>query len=263
MRRLLLLAALAPLPAAAEIRSAEECAAAVAADPAMAREEAALWARTGGGVAARLCEADALAALGAHGSAALLLTRVAESPNRAMPAPLRAVVFEDAAGQWLTAGRSDLAAEALDRADGITEPDARRLLLRARAAAAEADWPAAKAALDRAVAADPQDPLAHALLAAALRRLGDTGAAAAEAEASASRPRPARGAVRGRRRGRRDRRHRRARRLWLRLIAVDPDGGLADAARADCSGSTDAAAARSAARSWAILSIGNSSQSFI
>ena len=51
MRRLLLLAALAPLPAAAEIRSAEECAAAVAADPAMAREEAALWARTGGGVA--------------------------------------------------------------------------------------------------------------------------------------------------------------------------------------------------------------------
>ena len=101
MRRLLLLAALAPLPAAAEIRSAEDCAAAVAADPATAREEAALWARTGGGVPARLCEADALAALGAHGSAALLLTRVAESRNRAMPAPLRAVVFEDAAGVWI------------------------------------------------------------------------------------------------------------------------------------------------------------------
>jgi tetratricopeptide (TPR) repeat protein len=233
MRRLLLLAALAPLPAVAEIRSAEGCAAAVAADPAMAREEAALWARTGGGVAARLCEADALAALGAHGSAALLLTRVAESPNRAMPAPLRAVVFEDAAGQWLTAGRSDLAAEALDRADGITEPDARRLLLRARAAAAETDWPAAKAALDRAVAADPQDPLAHALLAAALRRLGDTEAAGAAAD-TALRLAPdlpealfeagAAAAETGDAAG--------ARRLWLRLIAVDPDGGLADAARA-------------------------------
>ena len=90
MRRLLILVlALAPLPAAAEIRSADACAAAVAADPAAAREEAALWARTGGGVPARLCEAEALAALGAHATAALILTRLAENPNRAMAADLQ------------------------------------------------------------------------------------------------------------------------------------------------------------------------------
>jgi tetratricopeptide (TPR) repeat protein len=150
-----------------------------------------------------------------------------------MPASVRAVIFEDAAGQWLAAGRPDLAAQAIDRADRIAEPAARRLLLRSRAAAAEADWPAAKAALDRAVAADPQDPLAHALLAAALRRLGDPEAAAAEAD-TALRLAPdlpealfeagAAAAEAGDAAS--------ARRFWLRLIAVDPDAGLADAARA-------------------------------
>jgi len=231
--RLLLLLVLAPLPAAAEIASPEACTAAVAADPAVAREEAALWARTGGGVPASLCEADALAALGAHGSAALLLTRIAESPNRAMPAELRAIVFGDAAGQWLAAGRPDLAVSAVDRADRITEPDAHRLVLRARAEAAEADWQGAQEALGRAVAADPQDPLAHALLAATLRHLGDPGAATAEADA-ALRLAPdmpealfeagAAAAETGD--------AARARRLWQRLIALDPDGGLADEARA-------------------------------
>ena len=65
--RPLVLAALLAAPGArAEIRSADECAAAVAADPAAAREDAAVWLRMGGGVPARLCEASALAALGAH-----------------------------------------------------------------------------------------------------------------------------------------------------------------------------------------------------
>ena len=232
MHRLLLLAALAPLPAAAEIRSAEACAAAVAADPAAAREEAAIWARTGGGVPARLCEADALAALGAHGNAAVLLTRLAENPNRAMSTGLRAVVLGDAAGQWLAAGRPDLAAASLDRADGISEPDGPRLILRARIDAAEADWPAARVALERAIAIDPADPLAHALLAATLRHLGEPEAASSEAEAAlrlapdlpealfeAAAAAAETGDVG------------RAGRLWQQLIALDPNGSLADAAR--------------------------------
>jgi tetratricopeptide (TPR) repeat protein len=182
MRWLLLILALAPAAVRAEIASPEDCAAAVAADPARAREDAALWERTGGGVPARLCEADALAALGAHATAALLLTRLAENPNRAIGAELRAVILGDGAGQWLAADKPDLARAALDQADRIAPPDVDRLILRARADAAEADWPAARATLGGAVAAAPNDALAHALLAAALRHLGDPAAALAEAE---------------------------------------------------------------------------------
>ena len=147
--RWLLLLAFVPVQAAAEIGSAEACKTAVAADPVAAREDAAAWARTGGGIPARLCEAEALAALGAHGTAAVLLTRLAENPNRAMSADLRAVVLGDAAGQWLYAGRPDLARAVLVQADRLMQPDPDRLLLHARAAAAEADWPAAQAALSR------------------------------------------------------------------------------------------------------------------
>jgi tetratricopeptide (TPR) repeat protein len=235
MRRLLLLLALAlaPQPAAAEIRSVEACTAAVAANPAAAREDAALWARTGGGVAARLCEADALAALGANGSAALLLTRIAENPNRAMPADLRAVVYGDAAGQWLAAGRPDLAAAAIDRADRISVPDAGRLVLRARVAAAEGDWPQAREALTRAVSGNPQDPLAHALLAATLRHLGDAEAAGDQADLALQLAPDLpealfEAAAAAAETGDADR----AAQLWRRLIALDPDGGLADEARA-------------------------------
>lgn len=235
MRSLLLVAVLVVShPALAEVRSAEDCATAVAADPAAAREDAAVWARSGGGVAARLCEADALAALGANGNSALLLTRLAENPNRAMSAELRAVVYGDAAGQWLAAGRPDLATAALDEADGIVVPDGRRLLLRGRAAAAEGNWDAARAALDKAVAAEPQDAVARALRAAALRKLGDLPAASAEANV-ALRLAPDlpealfEAAAAATELGNTDR----ARQLWQRVIAVDPNGSLAEGARAN------------------------------
>ena len=230
---LLLLALSAATPAFAEIRSAEDCAAAVAADPAAAREDAALWARTGGGVAARLCEAEALAALGANGTAALLLTRVAENPNRAMTAGLRAVVLGDAAGQWLAAARPDLATEALDEADRIVDPDPRRLVFRARADAASGDWAGARAALDRAIAADPGDAVAHALLAATLRHLGYVPAANRQAEAALLRsPDLPEGLFEAGAAAAELGNAAHARALWQRLIALDPDGTLAGQARA-------------------------------
>ena len=229
MRSLLLIALLAPgVAAAAEIRSADDCAAAIAADPAAAREQAALWQRLGGGVPARLCEADALSALGAHATAAQLLTGLGENPNRAITAGLRAVILTDAAREWLAAGRPDLARAAVGQADGLSPPDPERLVLRARTEAAAADWPAARATLDAAIAAAPDDALAHALLAATLRNQGDAQAALAEAEralaldpdlpealfetgaALAETGAPDRAAA-----------------PWLRLIALDPDSALA------------------------------------
>jgi tetratricopeptide (TPR) repeat protein len=221
MSRLLALLLLAAAPAAAEIRSADACAAAVDADPAAAREQAAVWQRLGGGVPARLCEAEALAALGAHATAARLLTGLATNPNRAMSASLRATVLADAGRQWLAAGRPDLAREALAEADRITTPSRDRRLLAARAAAAEADWPAAEAAL-------------RALLEAALRNAGDSQAALAEAEA-AHRLDPGlpealfeTGAALAET-GQPDR----AAEVWLELISADPESELAALARAN------------------------------
>jgi hypothetical protein len=182
MRPLLIALLAAGVPAAAEIRSAEQCQAAIAADPGRAREDAAVWARLGGGTAARLCEAAALSALGAHATAARLLSALAENPNRALSPDLRAVVLADAGREWLDAGQPALARAALAQAEGLAPPPPARLILRARAEAAEADWPAARATLESAVAAEPGNALGRALLAAALRRGGDPAAALGEAE---------------------------------------------------------------------------------
>lgn len=183
MRRLLLATALTLAPATqAEIRSADACAPAIAADAASAREDAAEWARLGGGVPARLCEAAALEALGADESAARLLTALAENTNRAMSPDLRATVFEDAARLWRDAGRPDLARAALVSADALTPPDPARLIARARTEAASADWPAARASLEAALAEAPDDAQAHALHAATLRHTGEPAAALAVAE---------------------------------------------------------------------------------
>ncbi len=230
-----LLVALVATPCAhADIRTADECASAVAANPAAAREEAAIWVRIGGGVPARLCEASALAAMGAHGTAAALLSAVATNPNRAIAADVRAVILADAARQWLAADRPDLARAALADADKLTPADSDRRLLLARAAAAEGDWPAARAPLEAEIAAAPDDALAHALLAATLRNQDETAAALAEArralalapdlpqalfEAGAASAeagdKPA------------------AAQAWLRLLEIAPDSELAPLARAN------------------------------
>jgi tetratricopeptide (TPR) repeat protein len=230
--RLALALALLPAAAGAEIRSADACAAAVAADPARAREEAAVWSRMGGGLPARLCEAEALSALGAHGTAAELLTRLAENPNRAMSAGLRATVLGDAAAAWLDAGRADLARAVLAQADRFAEPTADRLVLRARAEAAAADWPAAQASLEAALARTPDDALTQALLAAALRHQGDPQGALVAAdralalapglpeglfEAAAARAETGDAAS--------------AARLWRELLRRHPTSSLAEAAR--------------------------------
>lgn len=185
MRRLFLIAAVlasGSAAPAAEITSADQCDPAIAANPAAAREQAAVWYRLGGGTAARLCEAAALEAMGADTTAAQLLTGVAQNTNRAMEPALRATILEDAGRLWLRAGRPELARETLASADRLTAATPERLILRARAEAAEADWPAADATLRQALAIEPNDALALALHAAALRQSGNLAAARAEAE---------------------------------------------------------------------------------
>ena len=233
MRRLFLAVCLGlASPADAEIASTADCAAAIRADPATAREDAALWARTGGGVEARVCEAAALESLGAYATAARLLTALAENPNRAIGTSGRAVLFEDAARLWLDAGQASLARAALASADRLTEAPPRRLMLRARAEAASGDWSAARATLDAVLAAEPGSAMALSLRAATARRLGDPAAALADAESAraldpalpeAIFETAAALAETGRVSEAGD--------LWLDLIRLQPDSPLAEAAR--------------------------------
>jgi tetratricopeptide (TPR) repeat protein len=233
MRRLILIVALVlPAIARAEITSSGECTVAVAADPAAAREDAAIWSRMGGGVPARLCEAMALEAMGATATAAQLLSGLAANPNRAMNADLRGIVFADAARLWLEAGQPDLAAEAIVQADRLAPPDPARRILRARIEAARQDWTAALATLDAAVAESPGDAEARVLHAAALRHSGKAEAARAEADharaldpdlpAALFEAAAARAEL-----GETDA----ARQLFLDLIEAYPDGELAEPAR--------------------------------
>ena len=229
----LALAGLAPpLWAVGPIVSSAECGPAIAEDPAAAREAAAYWSRTGGGVPARLCEAAALEAMGATATAARLLTALATNPNRAMSVGLRVVALEDGARLWLDAGAPDLASEALDRADELGPATPVRIRLRARIAGASGDWERAIGLLNERLDGEPNDAEALALRAAALRLSGDPAAAIGDAdralaldpvhpealfEAAAAR------AETGDMEAAAD--------LWLELIAARPDHPLSDLAR--------------------------------
>lgn len=234
MHRALFLVALAAAaaPAAAEIRSAQDCRAAVAADAPAAREAASVWKRLGGGTEAELCEAEALEAMGAYGSAALILTRLGEDRRRALPLPLRVSVLQDAARLWLEAGRPDLARQGLANLARISAPTPAQLLLAARAEAGLGDWGASAATLSTLLEIAPGDAQAHALRAAALRRGGDPAAAAAEADqALALDPTLAEGLFEAAAAAAESGDQATARDYWLRLIRSQPDHPLATAAR--------------------------------
>jgi tetratricopeptide (TPR) repeat protein len=230
--RALALAALAAAPAAAEIRSAADCAAAIAEDAAAAREAAAVWTRLGGGAEAEICEAAALEAMGAMGAAALILTELAENRRRALPAALRLAVYEDAARLWLADGRPELAVQVLDNLDRLAPATPDRLRLRARVAAEAGDWPQATAALDALIAAAPDDARARALRAASLRLGGAPYAARAEAEAAlALDPDLPEGLFEAAAAAAETGDRAAAATLWRRLIAAHPDHELATLAR--------------------------------
>jgi tetratricopeptide (TPR) repeat protein len=233
---------LAAPASAAEIRSAEECRLAVAADAPSAREAASVWKRLGGGTEAELCEAEALEAMGAFRSAASILTRLGENPKRALPLALRTSVLEDAARLWLADGRPDLARQGLANLARVTEPTPSQLMLAARAEAGLGQWNASAATLATLIAAEPQNAEAHALRAAALRLGGDPAGAAAEADkALALDPdlAPARFEAAAAAAEGGDRLQAEA--IWTRLIRAHPDHPLATSARRNLAGVPSAA----------------------
>ncbi len=232
MRLLTLLFILVAAPVSAEIRSADDCTAAIAAAPERAREDAARWAVLGGGAEAKACEARALEALGARKTAAVILTEVAAAPGNGLGAVARAAMFRDAARLWLAVEEPRLAEETISRILALTAPDADTLALRAEARGRQGDWAAAQEDLARALALSPGRADLLTLQAAARRRSGDAtgGLAAAEAALAALPSNPealfekgANLAVLGR--------VPEALEVWFALIELDPDGEMAELAR--------------------------------
>ncbi|MGG7566089.1 hypothetical protein ACQ5SO_08015 [Rhodovulum sp. DZ06] len=187
---LLCLAALAlPAPATAlpPVRSYETCIDRVTNDAEAGREAALEWRRFGhGGAQARICEANALSALGAHGSAGQALDLAA----REAPAARRPGIFALAAELWLAAGRP---AEALASAEAALKsaPEgaaARRdaLAVRARVRLAEAAWTAAAIDLSGALSLPGDDRRAELLALRAEARVGMGDAPGALEDAAAA-----------------------------------------------------------------------------
>jgi tetratricopeptide (TPR) repeat protein len=230
---LLLLALALPLPAGAgPLRSMAECVKAIGEDAAAAREAAAQWAAFGGGPEARACEARALEALGAKGTAALILTEVATDWGNALPAPTRAAMLKDAGRLWLDEGQPRLAAEALTRVIDLAGAEPGALAMRAEARGRLGLWPQATEDLDRAVALAPDRADILALRAAARRKGDDPAAGLADAEAAlrllptlpeALFEKGASLAMLGR--------TREALTVWFALIELHPDSTMAELAR--------------------------------
>jgi tetratricopeptide (TPR) repeat protein len=186
MRALALTAllSLGAAPATAAIASLAECEAAVKADPALAREEAAGWAVLGGGALAKACEAMALEALGATKTAAAILTDVAVDRSNGLSAEARVDFLADAARLWLAAREPKLAEEAAGRILSLTGETAETLALRAEARGRQDRWAEARADLDRALDLEPARPDILALRAAANRKEGRPDAALKDADAA-------------------------------------------------------------------------------
>jgi tetratricopeptide (TPR) repeat protein len=226
------------LPGTAQaMTSAAECQAAIAADAEAAREAAAQWVLSGGGAEARLCEAAALTALGAIGTAAEKLTMLAQDRGVNLSAGLRAQILEDAGGLWLDAGQPKIAAEVLDAALQLAAPDVGRLLATVQAHRSAGNMRDARAILELLVAQYPDEPDALAL-AAEFALLQDQATRALELAGTALRRDPAHAEAMFRRAeayarlGQRER----AAEAWLALVAAHPGTDIADRARAAVQG---------------------------
>ncbi|NNU79396.1 hypothetical protein HMH01_02995 [Halovulum dunhuangense] len=186
MRRLPLLLLFLATPAMAQIDSEASCAAALSADPAAAREQAAAWRIAGGGTPARLCEAAALQALGANEAAARALTALGQDPNAGMAAAARAGVLAEAGALWWRLGADALARDTLSAAHRLTPEDGALALKLAEMelalGAPQAALPLLDAALDHDHAGhDHGGDAAALLLRAQARRLtGDLEGAASD-----------------------------------------------------------------------------------
>ncbi len=175
------LSALGVAQRASAVESYDECVALIAADAAGAEREAAAWARSGGGAAARHCRALALIATGA-GSAAIdeLLGIAAEEPD--LTAQARAEVLVQAGEMLLDEGDGVTARAVANQALSLAPGDPDATALSAAVRLADGDAAGAVAEIDATMASGDATARLLVLRSAAERRLGDFVAARDDAQ---------------------------------------------------------------------------------
>ncbi len=172
-------------PASGQVRDPEACQALAASDPGTAVEAAREWSRFGGDVPAGVCEALALEAMGALGTAGRRLEELARSaPEADLADADRAALLEIAAGFHLRSGMPGAALAAAEA--GLALPGASPLLnrLKGQALTELGEPQQALVALNAALAERPDD-VTGLKLRARLRREAEAaqGALADAAEA--------------------------------------------------------------------------------
>ncbi len=128
----------------------DQCLARIGGNPAGALQQAATWAKAGGGSGAEHCSALALVALHRYGEAAAKLDSLARSAFGADSA-IRTQLYDQAGNAWLLASRPDSAIASFSAALAIDPLDADLLADRARAHAAKRNWAKAESDLSAAL----------------------------------------------------------------------------------------------------------------
>lgn len=148
----------------------EECVNLATLDPERTLVDAQAWLDATGSVAAKHCMAIAQGELGAHRTAANTLSDIANAAG--LDDATRISTLIEATRQWRLAGRPEAARSTIDSALRIGA-DAEALIERSTLLAADRDWEAAEADLDRALAIQPRNHEALTLRAAARLRQQD------------------------------------------------------------------------------------------
>ena len=199
-------------------------------DPNDAFEMATAWKGLGGGDAAEHCAAVALLHSGQPEFAARRLEMLGET--MVAEPEMKGQVLAQSGQAWLLAGDAPRAEAALTAALGLLKGKPAVLIDRAEARAAMADYRGAVEDLTNAIAADPSRADAYAFRASAFRYLEEMGKARADIE-SALRLAPddpaalLESGILHRLAGDDDA----ARRDWLRVLEIDPDGEAGRLAR--------------------------------
>ncbi len=223
------------LPIANEdARAYDTCLVAARKEPAKTYEDAQVWRVRGGGDAARHCAAVAMLEWGEPRTAAAQLERLAIDLRARDPA-LRAEVLAQAAQAWLVAGDAERAnAAATTTAIEIAPRNPELWIDRAEALALAKNYWEAIDDLNNAVELDPRRADALAFRAAAYRFVDVNDLAFEDAEraiavdpklADAWLERGILNRLKGNLAG--------ARRDWLQVLVLDPEGAAGDAARAN------------------------------
>ena len=213
------------------------CITAVEMDPDDGFERSLSWQAQGGGPPAEHCGILALVALELFAEAASRLDAMAQSNSNGLGADIRAQLLVQASSAWMLEGFPQQALESLRAAEAL-EPASTRINLdihfdRARAHSMDANWALAIESLDQALLIAPFAQDALVLRATGNRALGQINEALADLTRVLNddpeyAPAYLERGVLKRLEGETDG----ARADWIRVLMIEPEGELADAARA-------------------------------